>query len=1276
MSISELQLQANAIRTAKFAGIGKSDFLSQEAYFEWRKVALNEAESILQQLMDLPEFNGLIEITVLGGEHLEMRQRGGFLGFSKAVPINPYVSVFLEDGERVAHRCNTDVVHNADSPTWGTHVPPLVISSEAAEIQFKVKHCGGSQPSSSSDKVVGKCGLRVMGLRHGITQTITLNIYGHISNDVCLCWLGSGSMEDETEFSDNKLKLKLRYIEERRNYQSDNSVMKADTYQRFLKIALCDPMPIPSMTEEGGMSNKMKGSGMMNSFSMAFKKKQTKDKEAQGTPQTPLGQVKGPVDVHAMFHQISAAMWSAFKLGSLASIPLSPHLTAHPCCPCRAPVDGSCRRACHVELYLRAAASGRMQSDLVVTDGNLPDAIIMVSQEVKTAIADLERDLEVQQSLKDLQKHFALGNAQLRYQTLTQHFQAIFARNPGASGSAMTSIWRLEDTVTEHHKQLVDNKLAKDPSTGSEAPPSSSDRGSDASHQIHELVHLYNLDSEITSAMHEWIHLGSIDMKDQMERLMEAEAWTPVAPQQRIAACGVEMQRIINASLDVWLEHTLSGSTQRKENVGKAMIDSLVSVLSAYATTFSQPFKSSQDSRLIVAKLSTRLQEEEVFSVTSFFQPKLNMSGRVSVAASVRDSAGVYDSPRGLTPQQSFNRNSRGTKKPLVSGRTLAFVKSLSIGYHKSYKSVDTVQSPHEKHAIIQLLEVEQGICLTELMCIVANTLDKLVQDARELGKNLRLALEDDEEEIAQREKSGTRPIRLSIEIPEGPEDRPSASRLNSSPLRTVKTAKPKGKSRKPKKAAFAVDEDRTSRHSPRLTPRALMGFRGSVTTNVMERDRIVAEVKRGMKEERRKEKKQKKVYTPGSRKFNKAVKSVRIHRKQTSLSSTISGGSSTPETSSSDKASSDDSDSHSDSYDTHNNKNPSFMDDASLASESYESFQAQQSKGESLSMKAVYNNALFMADPLGGSGRGSSGSNKKASWGKYFPPASIGNSPRGGRTSWNSRGHSKVSSTHSKSNQPDSLLTLDPSTCGASPRQSDQEHLRDMSMQASPYTQGGQRKTMWSSFSNSLAGRQKPRADGPASSHQVELEVPEELPPPPKISFVETAWQELSIHLEEVVTSIQMSYAVQYRDTLLALLILAFGKKPEDETSVKVLSDILTAIHDELVMMGNNMADEERRKVLASMVEASWQAALATLNLLVLNQAGFRPLGEVEAETTRQFLTSLQDMYNEFGEEREPEGSTAPEQRHPASDDSVNSGPPGHVHGSVQLPARGRQLG
>eukprot|EP00798_Chlamydomonas_sp_ICE-L_P010352 gene10352-8288_t len=61
-------------------------------------------------------------------------------------------------------------------------------------------------------------------------------------------------------------------------------------------------------------------------------------------------------------------------------------------------------------------------------------------------------------------------------------------------------------------------------------------------------------------------------------------------------------------------------------------------------------------------------------------------------------------------------------------------------------------------------------------------------------------------------------------------------------------------------------------------------------------------------------------------------------------------------------------------------------------------------------------------------------------------------------------------------------------------------------------------------------------------------------------------------------------------------------------------------------------MADEERRKVLASMVEASWQAALATLNLL-------------EAETTRQFLTSLQDMYNEFGEEREPEGSTAPEQ-------------------------------
>ncbi len=59
-------------------------------------------------------------------------------------------------------------------------------------------------------------------------------------------------------------------------------------------------------------------------------------------------------------------------------------------------------------------------------------------QEVKTSITDLERDMEVQLSLEELQRHFALENARLRYQALSQHFGAIFALNPGASGSTMT----------------------------------------------------------------------------------------------------------------------------------------------------------------------------------------------------------------------------------------------------------------------------------------------------------------------------------------------------------------------------------------------------------------------------------------------------------------------------------------------------------------------------------------------------------------------------------------------------------------------------------------------------------------------------------------------------------------------------------------------------------------------------------------------------------------------------------------------------------------------
>eukprot|EP00798_Chlamydomonas_sp_ICE-L_P010353 gene10353-8289_t len=132
----------------------------------------------------------------------------------------------------------------------------------------------------------------------------------------------------------------------------------------------------------------------------------------------------------------------------------------------------------------------------------------------------------------------------------------------------------------------------------------------------------------------------------------------------------------------------------------------------------------------------------------------------------------------------------------------------------------------------------------------------------------------------------------------------------------------------------------------------------------------------------------------------------------------------------------------------------------------------------------------------------------------------------------------------------------------------------------------------------------------------------------------VSGAWQELNANLEAVASSINTSYSLQYRDSLLNLILNRQG----EEMSVKVLSGLLTAMHDELVCMQSNMGRPSQKATLASVVQCTWRAALSTLNLIALNQAGFRPVKENEADTLREFLVSLQEMYIENGQEAELE--------------------------------------
>ncbi|KAJ9528804.1 hypothetical protein QJQ45_000051 [Haematococcus lacustris] len=101
-----------------------------------------------------------------------------------------------------------------------------------------------------------------------------------------------------------------------------------------------------------------------------------------------------------------------------------------------------------------------------------------------------------------------------------------------------------------------------------------------------------------------------------------------------------------------------------------------------------------------------------------------------------------------------------------------------------------------------------------------------------------------------------------------------------------------------------------------------------------------------------------------------------------------------------------------------------------------------------------------------------------------------------------------------------------------------------------------------------------------------------------------------------------------QLRSCLITLLTNAVGQKPEEGTNVKVLGGILTAIHDELRCIQQHLGSQAA--LAAEAAGCCWRAALSALQLLVLNQAGFRPVREEEADVLRQFLVSLQAMFED----------------------------------------------
>ncbi|KAG2439788.1 hypothetical protein HYH02_010423 [Chlamydomonas schloesseri] len=175
---TQLALQQLALAGGCFA-VREADFpddrAARAAYQTFRRDATSETEQLLRQQLGLPDFNGLLYVTVLGGEGLRAKGRSG-----KA--LHPYVSVWLADGKSGSRRGEkqlSDVAADTDVPTWDKALSPWAVTQPDMELVLQVRTATERGKPSRSDTLLGKAGVRLGGLVPGLTQRVTLPIYGH-----------------------------------------------------------------------------------------------------------------------------------------------------------------------------------------------------------------------------------------------------------------------------------------------------------------------------------------------------------------------------------------------------------------------------------------------------------------------------------------------------------------------------------------------------------------------------------------------------------------------------------------------------------------------------------------------------------------------------------------------------------------------------------------------------------------------------------------------------------------------------------------------------------------------------------------------------------------------------------------------------------------------------------------------------------------------------------------------------------------------------------------
>ncbi|KAG1670514.1 hypothetical protein FOA52_015379 [Chlamydomonas sp. UWO 241] len=404
---------------------------------------------------------------------------------------------------------------------------------------------------------------------------------------------------------------------------------------------------------------------------------------------------------------------------------------------------------------LTRAAGSRLLRNLRMTPATLQESVIKVTDEVDAASEDLSKDVSIQATLPGL-SNYALQNSRRRYGMMSGHFAAIFAYGPGSTQALVPLLLRLESSVNRHHRLLFKHGLANKPNkptagvaTGSRGAAS---YASVASGGQGTLVELFDIEGAMIASLEQWVRTGSADLATRATRLMANETWEQVgavgSSGKGYGRSAVELQRMLHASLDKWLEVTASGSARRRAALGAVIVACVAQLLATHARAFEAPF--------------SELMEANAFPLDacpeggSFLTGEAGGGGSGTQAHHARGGS-ASSVQAGATPPAASGPSSYA-RAPPPAARTRPGSNASMVGlpgHHRTPSSGirSMVVSNHgrgpgavlpDADALASALQAATpGVLLSDELCCCRATLERLISDTRALGHTMAESLGD-----------------------------------------------------------------------------------------------------------------------------------------------------------------------------------------------------------------------------------------------------------------------------------------------------------------------------------------------------------------------------------------------------------------------------------------------------------------------------------------------------------------------------------------------------